>query len=220
MNSIEFIDIDNLHHAYLIEGGASQLAEIQLYVRGNKVTEEVYTREFDTFGIDDSRELMQLARMNSFGRQLFFYQVTLFTTEAQNALLKLFEEPPPHTHFFFCVPNIEDILVTLRSRVREVPRVVATSENSTDSGMQFVHGHLVQRMEHIASIVEAKDKVAAMSLLQSIEDYLSQYKKQKQVRDALIHIFAVRRTLNQSGASIKILLESVALLTPLKVTKK
>jgi len=44
----------------------------------------------------------------------------LLTLEAQNALLKLLEEPPPHTLIVLVAQHLEALLITVRSRCRAV----------------------------------------------------------------------------------------------------
>ncbi len=42
----------------------------------------------------------------------------LMTTQAQNALLKTFEEPPPNTHIFLLTTQVNSLLPTIRSRAQ------------------------------------------------------------------------------------------------------
>jgi DNA polymerase-3 subunit delta' len=64
-------------------------------------------------------------------------QAHLLTTEAQNALLKLLEEPPPATLIVLIAEHIEALLLTVRSRCRTVqfirPEAAAIAQLLTDT---------------------------------------------------------------------------------------
>jgi len=69
------------------------------------------------------------------------WQVTLIEDadrmeeRTSNTILKVVEEPPPHSVLMLCAPSIDDVLPTIRSRCRLVPLVVPSAEAVT--------GHLV-----------------------------------------------------------------------------
>ncbi len=76
-----------------------------------------------SFGVERTRELvLQAASRPTSGR----FRVVLFedaeraTEAASNALLKAVEEPGPRTVWLLCTPTAEDLLVTIRSRCRQV----------------------------------------------------------------------------------------------------
>ncbi len=52
----------------------------------------------------------------SLGKKIFLISANNFTLDAQNTLLKMFEEPIENTHFFLIVPDINSLLQTLVSR--------------------------------------------------------------------------------------------------------
>ena len=56
--------------------------------------------------------------MPEIGKKIFIIETGFFTREAQNSLLKVFEEEPTEgTHFFVFTPSAETLLPTLRSRM-------------------------------------------------------------------------------------------------------
>jgi DNA polymerase III delta prime subunit len=61
-----------------------------------------------------------------------FPEADLMNTSAQNALLKLLEEPPAHVCFILCAENAESLLETIRSRCAHigVNRAGEREENS------------------------------------------------------------------------------------------
>ena len=72
---------------------------------------------------------LSLALVNSSGsRVVIIDQAETLTVEAQNALLKLIEEPPPNTIFILIASRIERLLPTVRSRCAAIffPRFSGT----------------------------------------------------------------------------------------------
>lgn len=74
--------------------------------------------------IEQIRGLVQTLSLSSYYssgvRVVIIDDAHLMTTEAQNALLKLIEEPPPHTIFILVAERLESLLVTVRSRCQAV----------------------------------------------------------------------------------------------------
>ncbi len=114
-----------LHHAYVLEGDKENIRtqlfsfiedQIQQSVRGNP---DVWHSQFETLTVDDARALRdtQSNKAITTGKKIFIIETRLMTIEAQNALLKVFEEPTPNTHFFIITPTAEVFLPTLKSRV-------------------------------------------------------------------------------------------------------
>ncbi|MBL4644582.1 MAG: hypothetical protein JKX80_01820 [Candidatus Pacebacteria bacterium] len=216
MDSLKGIDTNNLHHAYLLEDSEGMFAGLQSLLRDKFSDAEIHVREFDSFGIDDSRHLIHLAGMRSLGTQLFIYRALSCTKEAQNALLKLFEEPSENTHFFVCLSGIHNVLPTLQSRVWmvESEKVQGVNHKNNSSGKSFLHASSGERMHLLEGILKNKDVSGAGILLRDIEIELHTSKGNPEYNEALQNIIDVRRVLFDKGASLKILLESVALTTP------
>lgn len=212
MDFAKVIDISQLHHAYLLEDAGNTFQGLQDFLHTAHGDAEVYVREFDSLGIDDSRSLLHLAQMRSLGTQLFIFRVRSCTHEAQNALLKLFEEPPAHTHFFLCVQGSSQILPTLRSRLLVL--VDGEVQSAGGIGKQFATTSHKERMALIEPIIKEKNVTAASILLTSLEQELHAAGAHRTHAQALHHLSNVRRLLNDKGASLKVLLESVVLITP------
>lgn len=211
MQLSERINVSQLHHAYILENFDGIDAALRKLLHVQEQT-EMHVRHFETFGIDESRELVHLAQMRSQGVQVFIYVARSCTREAQNALLKLFEEPPVNTHFFLCVDTVQSILPTLRSRSWMIASDAV--EKPSEPIETFMKGSLKERLTHIEEIVKEKNTTRADALLCDIEEYMYTHDHIHEASAALKHILHVRRVLYDKGASLKILLESVALTTP------
>lgn len=86
---------------------------------------KVITPEGQSISIEAIRELLQFTKLKiasseSVQRVIVIAEAPLMTTEAQNALLKLLEEPPEGTLFILTANNAQRLLPTIRSRVQEL----------------------------------------------------------------------------------------------------
>ena len=78
-----------------------------------------------TIGVDNVRELKQFVRLKTTGsktirRIVLIADAQSMTVEAQNALLKLLEEPPEDTIILMTVQNQKSLMPTIYSRVQQV----------------------------------------------------------------------------------------------------
>jgi DNA polymerase-3 subunit delta' len=75
-------------------------------------------------GVAAARELTALLSTKPYFadsvRMVIVDQAQTMTTPAQNALLKLLEEPPPRTRFILVATALESLLITVRSRLSAV----------------------------------------------------------------------------------------------------
>ncbi|HMR49766.1 MAG TPA: DNA polymerase III subunit gamma and tau [Arachnia sp.] len=75
-------------------------------------------------GVDDARDLRERAFFAPVSSRYKIYIVDeahMVTTAGFNALLKLVEEPPPHTKFIFATTEPEKVIGTIRSRTHHYP---------------------------------------------------------------------------------------------------
>lgn len=221
-----------LHHAYCIEGdteaSVSALADflneaLGMNMRGNP---DVWHAVFETFGIDESRELIerQSRKAISGGKKIFIIGTASITREAQNALLKVFEEPQGDAHFFLCVPSVEVLLPTLRSRMLVLSRDSSTEKKRNEHGAggrinpeAFLATPLPERLALLKGTVDSKDKSQAMEFLNTLESalYVSPGAVENRPVAAFEEIMLCRGYLRDSASSPKMLLEHLALTLPI-----
>lgn len=86
--------------------------------------EEKYTSsrhlfyEKDEFLLDDAKELVKEAYIAESKHKYLIVCAKGYRIEAQNALLKILEEPPRNIVFILCAPSKTAFLPTIRSRLR------------------------------------------------------------------------------------------------------
>lgn len=207
------------HHAYLILG-EKQTAEnfILDFFKSNKINKEgnpdIFVFDHDRMYIEDARSLVSIE--NRAPVSLDFKYITLhvgsIVWEAQNALLKLFEEPG-RTKFFIVSESKSLFLPTLLSRF-EIIDLGNREENKKSQakiGKKFLELSLKDRLKEISVLCEEisdgkKRKSEARKLLLSLRESLkgSDGEKLKAVLSSLKYI-------SDTSSSTKLLLESVAL---------
>lgn len=205
-----------LHHAYLVDETLS--AELFSFIErdllvplhGNPDFSHIVT---ETFGIDEARRLKEISSRKAVSkRQVTVLTFNSITREAQNALLKLFEEPTENTHFFLVTKSPERILPTLFSRLFIVRgRWVCAADRV---GKNFLQLSVIKRINYLQPIIETKNKRKALTLLDELKLLLRQKLLQSPSLEntrSLRELTVYKGYLSDRGASIKMILEHIAL---------
>ncbi len=202
------------HHATVCI--ATSLDSNTLPRRYKTQSEDISHIVCDRLSIDEVRKLRQDAQQMpvSDTHRVFVILTKKLPPETQNALLKLFEEPPEYARFYLLIPQEGLLLPTLASRVQIVHCV--TEDNtytSTDVFNLFLGSPYKERMETIADITKKKDVDTIASILEGAEVFVAQNPvTYAQVLDSIVFI---RRYISTQGASAKMLLEELALSLPM-----
>lgn len=215
-----------LHHACLIEGDVEAVIpllrgffekEFKIKTRGNP---DFHVYEYDSLGIEDGRQLQSFAVQKAYGPfKVFITGFNMMTFEAQNALLKLFEEPVKNTHFFLITKNSDKLLGTLRSRLFILPRLTdALPPSSQERIDSFLSGTRKERLAFVKKMIEDKDRAKIAQFLDALEYTLYETWKQKRddahVTEALEELSRVRQYALDRSGSPKLILEHIALSIP------
>ena len=208
---------DSLHHAYFIEGDRSTvLAEVERFLKDSfdlsrHGDPDVHYAEYDSFGIDEGRALqvMQSMRPIAGERKIFIMSVNSITSEAQNSLLKVFEEPTPGTHFFVISTTQRILLPTLRSRMVVVTHESAGKSDMKSDARKFIPMSPKARLEFVAPMLEDKDKAKAEEFLQAVVVELHRTGHVRPIKEILLLI----KYLKDRSPSLKLILERVCLLS-------
>lgn len=238
-----------LHHAYVLIGkGATVRLELFSFFKDSLGVTTVANPDFyhivkDSFAIEDSRFVKDLHSSRPFGegKRLIVIEMNFAQHEAQNALLKVLEEPHDGTHFFIIIPSSHILLPTVRSRVMIVDTSLAVesvpaelgevdlfgapvaiaevpvSENSP--GADFLNMSIKERIAYAADLAERvsddeTSKREAIDLLNDLEYALYNKKtvgKKELPVRRLSAIIRARDYLHDRSPSVKQLLEYVAL---------
>ncbi|MEK7060245.1 MAG: hypothetical protein AAB970_01335, partial [Patescibacteria group bacterium] len=158
-------------------------------------------------------------------KKIFLISANNILLEAQNTLLKIFEEPIENTHFFIITPNTDVLLKTLVSRfylIKTKPELAEELKNAE----KFITMPIKNRIDFIKEmLVEAEDnddevvsinssRPKALKFLNALEIVLHKKFLKNSLQICFEQIFKVREFLNQPGSSAKSLMESIALIVP------
>ena len=226
--------MEKLHHAYLIEGDfETRQEEVFSFLKSlgveSKGNPNVFCKNFENFGIEDSRLIKELQMETpALGEHRFFILgAGSFPTEAQNALLKVFEEPAPGVHFFLITPSSHILLDTLRSRLSlfKTPTQPSPYQGGGEEGVnakEFLALNKSARLKFIEKMIkkagENKNelKEEANNLLNGLETFFFRAgpEKLKNLDFEIKEILKCRKYLSDRGASVKMLLEHLAVILP------
>ena len=213
----------NLHHAHLLFGDYKNILdqlepffenELNFSVHGNPD----YTKtEFSTFGIDDAKVLAETARRKAFleNRSIIVVYANSFTTEAQNSLLKLFEDPMQGVHFFIITSADTFLLPTLLSRLLLVSGQDYSYKPNLNNAKNFVNSSIAERQEMLLPYIDSKDKISVLNFLNDLESYLmNELRKEKKISiETLRSIMVMRGYVLDRSSSLKMILDHLATMT-------
>lgn len=218
-----------LHHAYIIEGEKENVVkqltsffeqDLGIPLANNP---DYFHAEFETFGVEEAhmlkerQSLLSISMERSEAKKIFVISTERFSVEAQNALLKVLEEPTIGTHIFFILQDVSRVLPTVRSRVVFL-RDNADSFSSAKNALAFLAASWSERGKLIAALAEEKNRAGAFALLSGLEAALKErLKRSGDVREYHILLTALhkcRAHLSGRAPSLKMLLEYVAAVLP------
>lgn len=196
------------HHAYYIEGPTNQYDEYRARIKPH------LAERYERLGVDEVRRLIERSALKHAANQVVLLVAPFVTTEAQQALLKLFEEPQPGTTFVLVVPH-GVLLPTLRSRMLPYPGWESLVEPAADA-KKFLRSSGKERSDLIAALLKDDEgaKERSRSLVDALEQELYKKKSDPAARAALADLAMVRDYLRDRAPSLKMLLEHLAIALP------
>lgn len=149
------------HHAYFVTGereagvsAALAYAEdvLGMPLAGNP---DILIERHGLFTVDDARRIAAKAELAPMGdKKLFVIAANRMFHEAQNAMLKLFEEPPAETTLVLVVPSEGDLIYTLRSRLQPLPNAKEGSGALSEEAETFAKGSAAAREKVVEGILD------------------------------------------------------------------
>jgi len=216
------------HHAYLLIGGDQVRDELvailntehAIQIQGNT---DFFSKNYENFTIEDSRELKlahEMRPVTNEGKKIFIITASSITIEAQNALLKLLEEPASYAHFFLIVPSAHLLLPTVKSRLSSIETFSSEDASIREEAKKFVRAMPAKRLEIVKKLLdeitkEKKTKQDAIDFLYGIQAELHANSDKDGIvnkLDALLATELSGKYINDRSPSLKMLLEYVAVL--------
>ncbi|MDO8566611.1 MAG: hypothetical protein Q7R58_00470 [bacterium] len=224
------------HHAFVIEAEAEAGIEVaQTWIKKElgmtvKNNPDVAVLRYGLLSVDDVRRVCEIASQAPFAgeHKAILISASRVYHEAQNALLKLFEEPPRGTYMFLVLPTLGSLLSTLLSRVA----VLNTHERFTkpfipEGAELFQRASREERSVIIKKLTSGKDeeerrelREEAITIVNGVEAmiYRSNERFTKPFIGALLSDIAILRGhLYDRSAPVRMILEHLALVLPRKM---
>jgi hypothetical protein len=218
------------HHAYAIIGGDEIVAELMIVLEKHHSiklhgNQDLFNRKYINMTIDDAREVKAAHLMRPVvegGRKIFIMQMDNISVEAQNALLKLLEEPAEYAHFFIIIPSSHLLISTVKSRMQIIvsgnsddPKSVKDKELMSEA-MKFIKASPTRRLEMIKMLMDAigkekRNKQDAIDFLDAIQAVVYEERGAEKGMSQLGSIEVARKYMNDRSPSLKMLLEYTAL---------
>ncbi|MEK7135194.1 MAG: hypothetical protein AAB780_00615 [Patescibacteria group bacterium] len=201
------IDFQHLHHAYLVVGDkeAAEEAVLSLFeAHGEKLlgSPDFFVFRETLLGVDDARKLTEQAMRHAFtGRKVFLLSPEKVSLEAQNALLKTFEEPIADTHFFLILREESLVIPTLLSRMQKV-----SVQNSIlhKRAEDFLALGIKERLNFVKKFVEKEQNLSSF-----LDELLLEFRKRGDTKH-LEAVYKLRLVSDDRGASARLILEHLA----------
>jgi DNA polymerase-3 subunit delta' len=166
--------------------------------------------DVEKFNVANARELKTRCTQSQFGEyQFFIITCENILTEAQNALLKLLEEPPEGTYFIIILPSKKNLLPTILSRV-EYKGKIKSQAGEKEFAKEFLTTNISGRIKMLEKTLKDKDRIFARKLLDAIEEELHAENLIKNSK-RLAEVAFVRKYLNNKSSSLKMLLEHLSI---------
>jgi DNA polymerase III delta prime subunit len=228
-------NIVHMHHAFVIEAEAEEGIEVaRAWAKENlgmdaKANPDFVVLRYGLFSVEEARGIYDIAASAPFAGEtkIVIIAASRAYHEAQNALLKLFEEPPKGTYLFLVLPSLGGLLPTLRSRVQILKGAsehVGMIYHTSDPAFEFLKANKEKRSAMIKKLTSGKDeeerrenREEALAIVNGIEAiaYERRGDTLKQgVTSLLSDIATLRGYLHDRSAPVRMILEHLSFVIP------
>jgi hypothetical protein len=227
MTDLEILFPRDLYHSYVVEGNPDHvIALLETFLKKRDSALDIICQTYDSFTIGDTGEIKNWHSMRNVtsGKRICIIGAKFINREAEQSLLKIIEEPKKNTHFFLVVPNASLLLDTIHSRTHLVK--IAGIENSSLEryAETFIKASAKARLqmveefikEHKTAETSGRLRFEATELITIIERQMYarfvKDRKDKGIQFILEELDKGRDCLSTPGASVKMILEHIALM--------
>ena len=192
-------------------------------------TPDIVILRYHVCSIDNARKVLSYAsQTGTSGQKLIVLASERLFHEAQNALLKVCEEPPQGTTLVLVVPSLGMLLPTLRSRLLLLPGTTSTADAGiTASAEAFLHASSGEREKMVKKLLDRsksdKDaekqaaRIEAQELISGITKAVHRRwraKGEKEYEVLLNELATFTPMLYERSAPLKLIFEHVLLTVP------
>lgn len=225
-------------HAYYLENeqekGIEQVrafAERELTMEG-KANPDIIVLRYTVCSVENARKVLTYVYQSGVsGQKLIVLATERLFHEAQNALLKVFEEPPEGTTLVLVIPSLGILLPTLRSRLIALPNNMPTTTSQTvSSGAEtFMKASPDERAKIVKKLLDKtkadkesekqRARVEVQQLIAGMTQIIHHSWRKKPTKEhelLLRELETFTPLLYQPSAPLKLILEHLLLTVPKK----
>ena len=167
-----FIEKGNLGHSYIFWGDTNAASDLSYWLAGylennpKVLVDAKFVNPINgTIGIDHVREINNFlwqGPLSSSRKILVIKDAGQLTSQAQNALLKIVEEPPKHGLIILIVEKLEQLLPTLLSRFQKIYICdvnLMRRANDTDVVKKFLAASKKEKIYFVRELLEKEESL-------------------------------------------------------------
>lgn len=216
---------NRLHHAYLLIGHEDKVREAVKNVSGSLLSfdrhqvhrhPDFFEYKTDRLGIKDGHAIKQQAFLSSSTgtAKIFLIITNSFTKEAENALLKLLEEPPKETYFFIAASSLDNLSLILRSRLAVLTdrEGYDMDEEKKEFLIKFLKCQPQKRLEIVKKLVDDRERTS--EFVKGLELVALGLSEKKNLSDIIEDIKLSRSLIEHPALSCRLILEYLSLSLP------
>ncbi len=230
MDSMKNLFPENLYHSYLIEGDPISTVPLLLEFLEQrddvgKNNSDILCQNFDSFTIADTPLIKDWnsKRGISEKKKICIIGAKFINREAEQSLLKVIEEPKINSHLFLVIPNASVLLDTIKSRTHLVRILNNEASSFKKISNNFLKVPVNGRLEIIADLMDKNKnsensgnlRFQATEIVNELErlsyEKFKTNKLDKDTQFILEELKKARMYLSTPGASVKMILEHIAL---------
>lgn len=211
-----------IHHSNIVLHTAGEQSLIFDFVENNldfkiQGSPDFLLLENESFGIVDARDFGKwvIGKPISGEKKVAVIVTGSITFEAQNALLKILEEPPLGTYIFIGLPNVGNILPTFLSRMqvlnytqKKCTEDKTLDQNNKTTSSKFFNSDIGSKLSITRSLSKGEDKVDMKNLIRDLEEVAyGEYFKNPSYSDKMKKILIGKIFASTRGSSPKMILE-------------
>ena len=224
MKNLSIITKNYLHHAYIVEGDRAVIVrDLLIHLEEEKIIDKEnmpIILSYDHMHLEEAQKL-RASLTEKTDHSVYIISVDSILIEAEQALLKLFEEPIIGIYFFIVIPDIGGLLPTFLSRCIVIPRS-GVDEKINKQAVEFLKISHSERMDFVKKILDGYEsagdaRVFTKSFLTAIVLKIKEFDNKNIIehKEFLKNVLEHIALLNTRGSSPKMLLEYCALSAPI-----
>ncbi len=209
------------HHAYLLEGDVELtfnelLKTLETLGHPTVGNPDMFIKDYENLLIDHAREIKDFQSESASSKnkkKIIILKTLSFSYPAQNALLKVFEEPRPGVIFFLIMPDTTKLYPTLRSRLLSTVGEYSSADTMKKDAKVFLQASVKERLDFIKKFTDVESKPAlkdkSLKFLNLLESEIAN-RNTLIAKEKCEDIYLAKKYIGDQGSSPKILLEHLA----------